>query len=487
MRNHLLARVFGLSIRWQIALAITLSLIAVQAQAVTQMWLYGSPEIYFYGTNWLANNVSEVAEDIFSKEDSLRNDFLSTVMREDPVTFLWSPQRPWNGPVEHLNPAAQKLETTLKGKLRGKIQAIEIRETSVKYPFPNHAFKIRLLPTSITKDIDQSSLAANQPEVLLPSNLAIAIQGLDGTWLYVRPNPFDKRNAPSGFPFGPLIMGGLIIAIFSTLTAWRILSPLDRFLVAANKIGTTRDFVPISTSGLGEFVPVAVAFEEVQKRLFHFINDRTRMLAAISHDLRSSLTRVRIAAENAEQIEDRLSLLNEIDDMQAMVESTLAFASGDAEAMSSQTLDIAALLISLVDQANDLGKDCAYNGPDHIEIHGHPLSLKRALWNLIDNAIKYGKVAFVQLDIEKDAVRIEIDDRGPGIRTDLIEEAFAPFRRLDPSRGSGASGVGLGLTIARDVIKNHGGSIRLQNREMGGLGVILILPRDLSLPEQSGA
>ena len=163
--------------------------------------------------------------------------------------------------------------------------------------------------------------------------------------------------------------------------------------------------------------------------------------------------------------------------MQSMLESTLAFATGEASLAPSQPLDVAALLISLVDGAADLGRPCDYRGPDHCETVGHPVSLKRAFSNLIDNAVKYGGAAHVSLTDGPTSLRVTIVDDGTGIPPALMEEAFLPFRRLDPSRSGELRGAGLGLTIARDAVHSHGGAIRLGNGARSGLVVTVELPK----------
>jgi len=205
------------------------------------------------------------------------------------------------------------------------------------------------------------------------------------------------------------------------------------------------------------------------------------MLAAISHDLRSSLTRLKIATDGALpdplNVGDRGAILAEIIDMEAMLELTLSFATGEAMLVPSRPIDVAALLISLVDNALDAGKSCDYEGPNHCETIGHPISLKRAFSNLIDNGVKYGAAAHVSLTIDATTLRVAIADEGPGIPSELIEEAFKPFRRLDPARSEIVRGSGLGMTIARDAVQSHGGIIWMQNGADQRFTVIVELPR----------
>ena len=289
-------------------------------------------------------------------------------------------------------------------------------------------------------------------------------------------------SAPSGWwastqQSTPLLAGGLIIAFVSTWLARRLVAPLDRLVAAADRIGTAREPMRVATEGLHEFAAVARAFEDMQQRLLKFVDDRTRILAAISHDLRSSLTRLRLVSEQGAGDVDRAALSAEIDDMQSMVESTLSFASGEAQLVPNRLTDIASLLISLVDEAADAGNACAYEGPDHIETMGHPVSLKRALRNVIDNALKYGGPACVGLTLAQNWITITVDDSGPGVAEESREDVFAPFRRLDPARGHATPGVGLGLTIARDVVQSHCGTIVLTNSPQSGLRVMITLPR----------
>jgi signal transduction histidine kinase len=268
-----------------------------------------------------------------------------------------------------------------------------------------------------------------------------------------------------------LLVGGAIIALFSVGTARSIVKPLDRLVLAAARVGRSREFVPVASEGLHEFSAVAGAFEDIQKRLLRFIDDRTQMLGAMSHDLRSCLTRLRVTAETGSKNETQKILIREIDEMTVMLESTLAFARGEAHGAPSQAIDVAALLISVVDDAFDAGQAVYYAGPDHADIWGVPVSLKRAFRNLIDNAVKYGGVARVSLDVNGGIVRVVIADDGPGIAPERVDEALMPFRRLENARSGVIPGAGLGLTIARDVIVSHGGTMVFRNAATGGLRV----------------
>lgn len=459
----------------RIALAMVLSLIAIQLQAFAQVYLLARPEVRLVGTRWLAEATRDAATLAFALPAESREAALRAHRTSPHIRIEWSAGRPWDEPDQGEAPITRRLAATLRGLLDPSMTAA-FGIQRLEYPFPFHTVGVALVPPGVEATLDTAAVPPGEAEAPMVASVRIAVQGADGSWISVTPIGFGDSGPLSALPITPLIVGGLIIAIVSIATARRLLAPLDRLVEAAARIGTARAFVPVPAEGLGEFAAVARAFEDVQRRLLRFDADRAQMLAAMSHDLRSALTRLRLAVDNGAGAEADPALVREIEDMQAMVESTLAFASGEARPDERRPLDLAALLISLVDDAADLGRPCAYAGPDHAEVLGSPPGLRRALWNLVDNAVKYGAVARVTLALEAGAVRIEIADDGPGIAPERMEEAFAPFRRLDPARSGKLPGVGLGLTIARDVVQGHGGSIALRTQPGGGLVATVRLP-----------
>ena len=463
----------GLSRR--IAVAMVLSLVAIQVQALLQFSLLTDPEIRLVGTRWLAEATRDAVNETFALPADRRSLVLGQKADSNLIRFSWGASPPW--PDESGSPLAARLAATLREMLQDKVQAIRISVTTSNFISPVGRARVVVIPNDEGARLGTSPVRADEPDILISASARIAVQGADGTWVSVQPIAFRDGAFGASLPFAPLIAGGMIIALVSTFMARRLVAPLDRLVVAAERIGAAREPVHVETAGLHEFSAVAEAFEDMQQRLLRFVDDRTHMLAAISHDLRSSLTRLRLAAEQCPGEVERAALSAEIDEMRVMVDSTLAFASGEARLAPNKPTDIAALLISLVDEATDAGRPCSYEGPNHIETMGHPVSLKRAFWNIIDNALKYGKTANVELRVKTSTVEIIVDDEGPGIPEASVEDVFAPFRRLDPARGQETPGVGLGLTIARDVIQSHGGTIALVNRSGRGLSVVLELPR----------
>ena len=271
-------------------------------------------------------------------------------------------------------------------------------------------------------------------------------------------------------------------AIMIVTAVRRLLVPVRTLARAAEQLG--RDVVnaaPLPETGPSELVTAAVAFNTMAARIRRFVEDRTFLLTAIGHDLRTPITRLKLRAEYMEDEEQRTKMLADLDEMEAMVAATLAFGRDIATSETITRLDLASLLRTILDEAADGDPDhqeaVAHAGPDHLAVQARPLGLKRALTNLIGNALKYGDAARVRLSQPAERlVRIDIDDNGPGIATPQQETVFEPFRRLETSRNRETGGSGLGLSIARNIIRAHGGDILLQNRPGGGLRASVSLP-----------
>lgn len=460
----------------RIGFAMVLSLIAIQAQAFLQIRLLSQPKLHLTGTRWLAEATRDAVKSAFAVPPEERNELLRK-QSNTALTFSWSPTVDSKEPDHSARPMSARLHATLQGLLGDSVIGYRITADKLGYRFPDNLVTIDIIPQSVASTLGAAPVRSNDPEVLIPAGIRIAVQGKDGSWVLVEPLGFDDGVFSSSLPLAPLLAGGLIIAAASTLLARRMVAPLDRLVKAAERVGTAREPVKFDTEGLYEFTAVASAFEDMQHRLLRFVDDRTQMLAAISHDLRSSLTRMRFAIDDISDTHRTTALTSEISDMQSMLDSTLAFASGEAQTLPSQPTDVAALLISLTDEAIDKGHGCSYDGPNHVETMAHPVSLKRAFRNLIDNGIKYGGTVRLGLTIEPAKLLITFQDNGPGIPAARIEEAFAPFRRLDEARSGKIPGAGLGLTIARDVIQSHGGTISVRNQNGDGLGIWIELPR----------
>ncbi len=453
------------------------SLIAIQTQALVQIWALAKPELRLTSVRTLTDATVEAVHVAFPAPAQQRESALESIAEAHALRIRWSFRRPTG--VDSAGDAAvlSRLDATLRQRLGGAVRQSSVALVKLDAPFPLDTLRVVLAPGDDPNRYGTAPLAAHEPDILLPPNIRIVVQGADGSWLSIMPVGFEEKGALSGRPLIPILIGGLIIALFSIMTARTIAAPLHRLVEAARQIGRSREFVPVGASGLHEFAAVAHAFEEMQRRLLSFIDGRTLMLAAISHDLRSSLTRLRIIVEAGASADVRQALLREMDEMHMMLESTLAFAGGEANRSPGIPTDVAALLISVIDDASDAGRDVRYAGPDHAEIVCSPVALKRAFRNLVDNAVKYAGHARVLLEANDAWLRIEIADDGVGIPHDRRLDALTPFVRLDEARSGAIPGAGLGLTIAHDAVQRHGGTLELRSAPSGGLLVVVTLPK----------
>ncbi len=299
----------------------------------------------------------------------------------------------------------------------------------------------------------------------------------DGSWLHfgipvaVESAFWQKRYAAVG------LISTLITLAVTVWAVRRAARPLTTLAAAADRLGLDMDAPPVAEGGPREVAAASRAFNTMQARLQRFVRDRTLMLAAISHDLRTPITRLRLRAEFVEDEDQRARMLADLDDMEAMIAATLAFARDDPTREPPRPFDLAALLQAVCDDAADAGEDVSYSGPDRIAAQGRPAALKRAFINLVDNAVKYGDRARVAAALADETITVTVDDAGPGIAGEDLERVFDPFVRAEQSRSRDSGGVGLGLAVVRAAVRAHGGEVSLANRAAGGLRATVSLPR----------
>jgi signal transduction histidine kinase len=257
---------------------------------------------------------------------------------------------------------------------------------------------------------------------------------------------------------------------------WTVKHPLDRFARAAERVGVDVHSPPLAVHGPPELQRAVGAFNEMQVRLQRLLTDRTLMLGAISHDLGTPLTRLRLRVET-DRANDKAKMLADIEAMQIMITSALSFVRGVDDAEPREVVDLDSLLQTVCDLVSDLGGDVSYGAPRRSNYYCKPRAMLRALTNVVTNAAKYGGRAIVTLQrIPDTGFVIEIQDDGPGIPDSEKAKVFEPFYRSDEARESDHQGMGLGLSIARSIILAHGGTIELRDRLPHGLNVHLFLP-----------
>jgi signal transduction histidine kinase len=316
---------------------------------------------------------------------------------------------------------------------------------------------------------------------LPPGGFQASLRLPDGEWLNVRvamPPPRPWHSATFLAAFVVMTVAAVLLILWAVA---RLTRPVRLLAEAADRLGRDVNAPPLPEGGPSEVATAARAFNTMAGRIRRFVADRTQMLAAIGHDLRTPITRLRLRAEFMDDDEQRRKMLADLDEMEQMIAATLAFARDDAAAEPAAPIDLAALCRTVADEAADarpeLAEAIAFDGPERLTVRARPIALKRALANLVSNALAYGGAARLRLvPPEGGVVRLMVEDDGPGIPEAELEAVFTPFRRLEASRNRETGGTGLGLTIARNILRAHGGDVVLANRAGGGLRAMASLP-----------
>ena len=299
----------------------------------------------------------------------------------------------------------------------------------------------------------------------------------DGTWLnVVLTKKWHSEASLIYFALMFVIVGGGLTGLAVFVARW-VSAPLGRFALAATRLGTDVDAPPMSEAGPTEIRRAAQAFNQMQRRVRHFMDERMHMLAAASHDLRTPITRLKLRAELIEDAEQRAKTLKDLDEMEAVIASTIAYAREETTNEPRTEVDLGRLIEEIRADLAEAGHTVTVEGPARLVYVGRATALKRAFANLMGNAVTYGDAAVVRLGDEGGRVVITIEDSSPGIPQAELEKVFEPFYRLERSRSRETGGAGLGLAVARTVIRGHGGEVTLSNRAQGGLRQEVVLPR----------
>jgi signal transduction histidine kinase len=474
MKPFDLSRIRSPVLATRIALTMLGALLATQALNSALFFFGPRPDFKIYSARWLVEKTQSIVTDLAdapaSEEASIAERYLATTGLEVRAV----PPRP--GPRDRLeHPALARLEASIAAALAGKARNVEVRNL-FRFPGPPPDVAPVTVPAGFELSLPRGPLGEQDADIPIWSEFEVSVELLDGRDFVIsprRPPRFGRLLNPSVVSMAGAV---LLIALLSAWIARRSLRPLDELVAAARRLGVEREPTPIATERLRDFAAIGEAMNEMQVRIKDFVGERTQILAAISHDLRTALTRFRLEAEGLPDGEVKQRMIQNIDEMEGMISATLTFAGDDLKGERSEPVDVAAVLITICDNFSDLGATAVYDGPDHAEASCQPTAIRRAFTNLVDNAIKYGQEARVALAHEREQIVITVADKGPGIPPEAVEAAFKPFRRLEQSRSRETGGVGLGLTIARDIIRAHGGSIALANGAGGGLVATVTLP-----------
>lgn len=300
---------------------------------------------------------------------------------------------------------------------------------------------------------------------------------LDGSWVHFNARvPQEAANLPWRL-FLTLVVLLVAVTVLSLVAVRWVTRPLHVLASAADELGRDIHRPALPEHGPTEVRRAAHAFNTMQTRLVRYIDDRTRILAAMSHDLKTPITRLRLRAEMMEDEDLRQRFESDLLEMEAMVGQTLDFMRGLDRREAPQPIDIMALLESMQADNEEMGRTMSVEGTAHAPYLGAPQLLKRCITNLLDNAIVYGKCARVTLEDDASRLMIRICDAGPGIPESELEKVFEPFYRLESSRNRATGGTGLGLSISRNIAHALGGDVSLRNLPQGGVEALLILPR----------
>lgn len=307
--------------------------------------------------------------------------------------------------------------------------------------------------------------------------LRTEVQLRDGTWAR-----FDTVLPPASnvVPWRLLLALGVLLAAVLLLSFFAVrwvTRPLHVLATAAEALGRDIHSPKLPEDGPREIRQAAHAFNTMQDRLTRFIEDRTRILAAMSHDLKTPITRMRLRAELMDDEEMRRHFEGDLKEMEEMVKHTLEFMRGLGGGEERQPVNVMALLESLQSDNEAMGRCVRIEGQADAPYIGVVSLLKRCLANLVDNAVIYGNLATVKVEDSASTLTIRVRDEGRGIPENELEKVFEPFYRLEGSRSRATGGTGLGLAIARNIARGHGGDIALRNLPEGGLEAVLTLPR----------
>lgn len=306
------------------------------------------------------------------------------------------------------------------------------------------------------------------------TSLTGAWQLEDGSWMRFHAVGYLDTSRYLHGHIGAVLMLVACVTILALVFARLLGRPLRQLADAADRVGR-EEAPPVVEDGPREVRRVAAAFNAMQARLLDQVQERIQALAAVSHDLRTPIARLRLRAANVHDRELRAAIDHDLDEMEAFIRSHLDYLRG-ADPEDARLIDLASLIVTIVHDEQDMGSDVEYHGPASLELVTRPIKLQRAIDNLIQNAVRHAGRADVRLSPGGDGVHIIVEDRGPGIPPDQIEAAFEPFRRLENARNRHSSGAGLGLAIVRRSITRLGGTIRLENRDGGGLRASITLP-----------
>lgn len=307
--------------------------------------------------------------------------------------------------------------------------------------------------------------------------MLVSVRLDDGSWVNFSSTTLGATQHADWSVLAVTICFGIAIIVVAVLLLRWATRPLRELALAAERFSLDDTPHLLSETGPAEVRRAARAFNTMRERIQRLVSERMQALAAVSHDLRTPITRLRLRSEFIEDEATRDLVDADLAEMEGLIDSILEFLRGGVSSEAIRSIDLVSVIETIVDDHADQGHSVRLSGIGHGRVLGRILGLKRAFWNVIGNAVKFGNHVSVVVDETPGYLKITVNDDGPGIQEEDMERVFQPFVRLEESRGRETGGSGLGLTIARAVVVAHRGEITLTNRNEGGLCVTIILPR----------
>ena len=350
----------------------------------------------------------------------------------------------------------QRLAGRLSGTLPANVQGLPVM---VRLHQPRAAIPLRQLPI-------EGDPKADAIQVFLPVDGHTTLSGV-----FLRPQP-----PPPYEIMAAAVVAILVASLGATLMARRVVRPLSELTAAASVVAQGGKAPHVEEIGPDDVRNAAIAFNKMTGEVTRTLESQRHLLSAVGHDLRTPLTAMRINLEFIEDDDLRQRLLENLDELQALTEQVLSAARGTG-GETRRNVDLSALVESLVADLDDLGEPVTWRNHEPAPVNCRPNEIRRAVRNLVENAVAYGRKADVQIAERADGYDVVIEDAGPGIPDNDRQRVFEPFVRLESSRNAATGGTGLGLTLVKAIVEGHGGAIMLENRDGGGLRARLHLPR----------
>jgi signal transduction histidine kinase len=322
---------------------------------------------------------------------------------------------------------------------------------------------------------DRAEREGVQEEHFLIEPFQVGVRQADGGWLVVKPRMPVGLDAWEQRLVLWFVLSALAMAPGAWIFSRRLAAPIKAFADAAERLGRDPNAEPLKIEGPAEVGVAARAFNEMQGRLRRYVDDRTAMMGAIAHDLRTPLTRLRFRIESLPE-DQRAKYASDLDQMEEMIAATLAFVRDASRPGERTPLELSSLVESLCDEMAETGRRTEVEPGEKVVLEGDPMALRRLVSNLLENAVKFGGLARARVFTDGANAVVEIDDDGPGIPPHDTEKVFEPFYRREPSRSRQTGGIGLGLAVVRSIARGHGGDVSLVNRVGGGLTARVQLP-----------